>query len=90
MRGGPPKDGIPAIDRPVFETVESAGRWLSKGELVIAIELGGEPARAYPLRILMWHELVNDRVGGMSILVSYCPLCNSAIVFDRRQRMGLS
>lgn len=82
MRGGPPKDGIPSIDNPRFVPPNAAG-WLSPKELVIAVQLESE-VRAYPLQILMWHELVNDRVGGTPILVSYCPLCNSAIVFDRR------
>lgn len=80
--GGPPKDGIPAIGRPKFVAASQA-TWLARGELVIAYAAGGQ-ARAYPLQILMWHELVNDEISGQPILVSYCPLCNSAIVFDRR------
>ncbi len=79
--GGPPKDGIPSIDNPRFVSVSQAD-WLSPGELVIAYKTEGE-ARAYPLQILMWHELVNDEIADRPILVSYCPLCNSAIVFDR-------
>lgn len=82
LPGGPPKDGIPSIDRPTFVPVKRAS-WLAKKELVIAFEQNGV-ARAYPLQILMWHELVNDVVNQVPILVSYCPLCNSAIVFDRR------
>lgn len=82
LRGGPPKDGIPSIDQPKFLRAGSID-WLSPKELVIAFQLEKE-VRAYPLQILMWHELVNDRVGETPILVSYCPLCNSAIVFDRR------
>lgn len=82
LRGGPPKDGIPSIDRPRFVAASSVD-WLSPKELVIAFNAGGE-ARAYPLQILMWHELVNDIAGELPILVSYCPLCNSAIVFDRK------
>ena len=85
MSGGPPKDGIPSIDRPKFVTVEQMTR--AKGlpgtEPVIAIRINGD-ARAYPLRILMWHEIVNDTVGGVPVTVTYCPLCNSAVVFDRR------
>lgn len=81
IKGGPPKDGIPSIDRPRFIPAEKAD-WLSGTELVIAITIEQE-TRAYPLRILMWHELVNDQIGRTPILVSYCPLCNSAIVFDR-------
>jgi hypothetical protein len=81
--GGPPKDGIPAIDRPTFESVRRADRWLEDREPVIAVEHNGA-ARAYPLQILIWHEIVNDRIGDAPIAVTYCPLCNTAIVFDRR------
>ncbi len=81
--GGPPKDGIPAIDHPRFVPPRPASAWLSPKEPVMVVEHVGE-ARAYPLQILIWHELVNDQIGDLPILVSYCPLCNSAIVFDRR------
>jgi hypothetical protein len=83
ISGGPPPDGIPAIDRPRFESVEAASAWLAENEPVIAFELGGD-ARAYPIQILIWHEIVNDVVGGEPVVVTYCPLCNSAIVFGRR------
>lgn len=83
VAGGPPKDGIPAIDRPRFERVSSADRWLEDREPVIVVEHGGT-ARAYPLQILIWHEIVNDRVGDLPVAVTYCPLCNTALVFDRR------
>jgi hypothetical protein len=82
LSGGPPKDGIPSIDRPRFKPA-SAETQLSETEPVIGIELHGD-ARAYPLRILIWHEIANDVVGGIPVAVTYCPLCNSAIVFDRR------
>jgi hypothetical protein len=81
ISGGPPPDGIPAIDRPRFESVEAASAWLAENEPVIAFELGGD-ARAYPIQILIWHEIVNDVVGGEPVVVTYCPLCNSAIVFS--------
>jgi len=81
--GGPPKDGIPPIDKPRFETVRSADRWLGEREPVIVVEHGGS-ARAYPLQILTWHEIVNDRIGDLPIAVTFCPLCNTALVFDRR------
>jgi hypothetical protein len=81
--GGPPKDGIPAIDQPKFVPPQQAAAWLSPKEPVMVVEQAGE-ARAYPLQILIWHELVNDEIAGLPILVSYCPLCNSALVFDRR------
>lgn len=81
--GGPPRDGIPAIDRPKFDTVVEAGRWLRDVEPVVAVEHGGE-ARAYPVRVLIWHEIVNDVVGGEPLAVTFCPLCNAAIAFRRR------
>jgi hypothetical protein len=80
--GGPPKDGIPAIDAPRFVSVGSAS-FLRDREPVIALEVDGE-VRAYPIQILMWHEIVNDEVGGTPVTVTFCPLCNTAIVFDRR------
>lgn len=82
QRGGPPKDGIPSIDKPRFLPASNID-WLAPTELVIAVRLDGS-VRAYPLQILMWHELVNDRIAENPILVSYCPLCNSAVVYDRR------
>jgi hypothetical protein len=80
--GGPPPDGIPAIDRPAFVIPREADAWLRPKEPVIALVVNGD-ARAYPLQILMWHEIVNDTVGGVPVAVTYCPLCNSGIVFDR-------
>jgi len=80
--GGPPPDGIPAIDRPVFVTPGAAEPWLRGKEPVLALEVNGD-ARAYPLQILMWHEIVNDTVGGLAIVATYCPLCNSGLVFER-------
>ncbi|MEX2152723.1 MAG: DUF3179 domain-containing protein [Gemmatimonadaceae bacterium] len=83
VSGGPPKDGIPSLDKPRFETIAQAGRWLADREPVIVVEHGNS-ARAYPLQILVWHEIVNDRIGDMPIAVTFCPLCNTALVFDRR------
>ncbi|MCV0424251.1 MAG: DUF3179 domain-containing protein [Roseibium sp.] len=80
--GGPPKDGIPSIDDPGFETAESVS-WLEDREPVIRLELDGV-VKAYPLQILIWHEIVNDTIGQVPVSVTYCPLCNSSIVFDRR------
>jgi hypothetical protein len=78
--GGPPRDGIPALDLP---PQVSAGRspW-ADDERVLGVSRGGE-ARAYPISILVWHELVNDVLGGRPILVSFCPLCGTGMVFDR-------
>jgi len=81
--GGPPKDGIPAIDKPRFETVDAAARWLKAKEPVILFQWNDD-ARAYPLQILMWHEIINDTVGGAPVTITFCPLCNTAIAFDRR------
>ncbi|MDQ3649217.1 MAG: DUF3179 domain-containing protein [Acidobacteriota bacterium] len=83
MSGGPPKDGIPAVDRPNFISIAEAGKWLGGNEPVIALEVDGE-ARAYPLQILIWHEIVNDEIKGVPVAVTFCPLCYSAIAFDRR------
>lgn len=80
--GGPPRDGIPPIDRPKFIASAEADAWLKDAEPVIAFAQGGE-ARAYPLQILTWHEIVNDVVGGKPVTVTFCPLCNTAIAFGR-------
>ena len=82
ISGGPPRDGIPPIDSPSFVAVGDAPP-LPDEEPVISLVLDGD-ARAYPLRILIWHEIVNDDVGSVPVAVTYCPLCNAAIVFDRR------
>src|SRR5215470_2409904 len=82
LSGGPSKDGIPAIDKPSFAAMTDT-RDLGPREPVIAVEIGGE-AHAYPLRIMIWHEIVNDLVGETPIAVTWCPLCNSSVVFDRR------
>jgi hypothetical protein len=80
--GGPPPDGIPSIDAPIFQTAASVDH-LTATAPVLALEIDGD-ARAYPLDILVWHEIVNDTVGGVPVAVQYCPLCNSATVIDRR------
>ncbi|MCL7453923.1 MAG: DUF3179 domain-containing protein, partial [Anaerolineae bacterium] len=83
LSGGPPRDGIPSIDEPQFVSAEEAAGWLADNEPVIALEID-EDARAYPLQILTWHEIVNDVVGDVPVIVTFCPLCNAAITFDRR------
>ncbi|MFD0915734.1 DUF3179 domain-containing protein [Pseudahrensia aquimaris] len=80
MSGGPPKDGIPPLDDPQFVDVSEAAN-LQPNEPVIGLEINGD-ARAYPLQVLMWHEIANDVVGGKPVAVTYCPLCNAALVFD--------
>ncbi len=92
--GGPPRDSIPALVNPALMTAEQADRLLSDHERVLGVFLNGE-ARAYPVRILNWHELVNDQVAGRAILVSWCPLCGSGVVYDpvidgRRYNFGVS
>jgi hypothetical protein len=82
LSGGPPKDGIPAIDEPKFVTVAEADAWLKPVEPVIYFQLGDD-ARAYPIQILMWHEIVNDTVEGVPVALTFCPLCNTAIAFER-------
>ncbi len=83
MSGGPPKDGIPSITHPQFVSIEKAGRWLASQEPVIALAIEGV-ARAYPLQIMTWHEIAIDEVGGVPVVVTFCPLCYSAVAYDRR------
>ena len=80
--GGPGKDGIPAIMEPKFATIPDT-TYLRPDDEVIGVIIDGE-ARAYPLRVLVWHEIVNDTVGGVPVAVTYCPLCGTAMVFERR------
>ena len=81
--GGPPKDGIPAITGPeMIAAGEEDG--LDAREPVMVLELDGQPARAYPVRYLIFPEIVNDEAGGIPIAVTFCPLCNSGLIFDRR------
>lgn len=82
VSGGPPRDGIPPIDEPKFVSVERAAESLAEREPVMVVEVEGR-ARGYPLQILVWHEIVNDLFAGRPIAVTYCPLCNSSLVFDR-------
>lgn len=79
--GGPPPDGIPSIDDPVFHAAATVD-YLSPTDPVVSLEINGD-ARAYPLDIMLWHELVNDTVGGVPVSVAYCPLCNSVTVYER-------
>src|ERR687888_600077 len=82
--GGPPRDGIPPLEHPKIHSIAHArdDRY-DGGEPVIVVRVG-KAVRAYPEEILVWHEIVNDTLGGRPIAVTYCPLCNSALVFDRR------
>ncbi len=80
--GGPPPDGIPPLDQPLFVNA-GAVDFLEPDEPVLALRIG-EDSRAYPVQVLIWHEIVNDTVGGIPVSVTYCPLCNSAVAYDRR------
>ena len=82
LSGGPPKDGIPAIDDPKFVSVSEADTWLRPVEPVIFLQIGDD-TRAYPIQIFMWHEIVNDTVGDVPMVIAFCPLCNTAIAFER-------
>ncbi|MGH9229992.1 MAG: DUF3179 domain-containing protein [Acidimicrobiales bacterium] len=82
LSGGPPPDGIPAIDQPKFLEPDQVDV-LDDAEPVMALQIGDD-ARAYPMQIMTWHEIVNDTVDGIPVAATYCPLCNTAIAYDRR------
>ena len=81
LRGGPARDGIPSIDKPVFEKIKNA-RNLRKDERILGIKHGGI-TKAYPISIMNWHEVVNDSIGDLAYTITYCPLCGSGVAFDR-------
>ena len=83
ISGGPPPDGIPPIDAPVYESVEAASEWLGERDPVMLAEAEGI-VRAYPLAILTFHEIVNTWYGDTPVVVTYCPLCNSGLNFERQ------
>lgn len=82
ISGGPPPDGIPPIEVPEFERASEVG-YLQPQEAVVTLTVNGD-ARAYPVQVMIWHEIVNDTVGGEPVTVTYCPLCNTAIAYHRR------
>jgi hypothetical protein len=82
LSGGPPKDGIPSIDSPKFQPASSI-KTLGDRDPVIRLDIKGD-IRAYPLQVLTWHEIVNDVVGDIPVAVTYCPLCNASIAFERK------
>ena len=88
LSGGPPKDGIPALDEVSFINVSEESE-IEAREPVITVEIDGQTPRAYPIRYLTWHEIVNDQIGDVPIAVTFCPLCNSGITFDRRTDAGV-
>ncbi|MDE0368794.1 MAG: DUF3179 domain-containing protein [bacterium] len=78
-----PRDAIPPIDDPIFESLDQAAEWLDSRAPGMLVSIGGD-SRFYALSILHRHEIVNDRIGGIPVAVTYCPLCNTALVFDSR------
>ncbi len=81
VSGGPPPDGIPPIDDPKFLAPDEV-TFLEDQEPLIAVDVSGVQ-KAYPLRIMMWHEIVNDEFDGVPVVVTYCPLCNTGIAYLR-------
>ena len=81
LSGGPPRNGIPSLDNPAFISAAKADGILKSSDIVVGLEFGGV-AKAYPVRILNWHEIVNDQVGNQLVMVSWCPLCGSGVVYD--------
>lgn len=82
--GGPGRDGVPALSAPPIKpAAEETG--VAAREPVIVLEMAGETPRAYPLRYMTWHQIVNDEIGGVPVAVTFCPLCNASVVFDRRR-----
>lgn len=91
--GGPPKDGIPALTDPIFIPGDTAS-YLRDHDRVLGVFINGQ-AKAYPIRIMNWHEIINDKLGGEAITVTYCPLCGTGMVFEaqdkgRRAYFGVS
>ena len=82
LQGGPPRDGIPSIDKPRFVSANAA-KFMKPKDRVIGITVNGE-SRAYPINILNWHEIVNDNIKGIPLSVTYCPLCGTGIVYQGR------
>lgn len=82
LSGGPGKDGIPSIDAPRFWSAQEADGNLDDADKVIALVADGR-ARAYPQRILVWHEIVNDAPGRQALAITYCPLTGTSLAFER-------
>ena len=89
ISGGPPRDGIPALTNPRLVTTKQADLWLSDQDQILGIVVDGI-ARAYPIRILNWHEIINDRIGEQSLVMTYCPLCGSGMAFQSKDQFGVS
>ena len=89
LSGGPSKDGIPALTFPKVEPGNLGNTWLNDDDFILGVVVSGH-ARAYPVRILNWHEIVNDRIGKKRFVISYCPLCGSGMAFDTEDQFGVS
>ena len=89
LSGGPPKDGIPALSNPKVVTANTADQWLKPNDTVLGIVLDGQ-ARAYPIRILNWHEIINDSINNHRVVINYCPLCGSGMAYDSSDLFGVS
>ncbi len=89
IAGGPPKDGIPTLTHPIVESADIADTWLAADDAILGIIIHGH-ARAYPIRILNWHEIVNDTIDGQALVITYCPLCGSGMAFDSHDIFGVS
>lgn len=92
-RGGPPRDGIPSIDNPKFDSPHLSG-YMSNNRRVLGLTHNGE-SKAYPISIMNWHEIVNDTIGGMPVVVTFCPLCGTGVAFSahaggKRLNFGVS
>ena len=83
MWGGVRVDGIPPLEFPTQIFPEEAAEWINDSDIVVGVEIDGD-ARAYPIRIIAWHEMVNDTIGGVPVSLAYCTLCGSPILFDGR------
>jgi len=81
ISGGPPPDGIPPIEDPVYKSFDDAAEWLSDDSPVMVVR-GETETKVYPLAILTWHEIVNDAIDGEPAVITYCPLCNSGLAFE--------
>lgn len=93
LSGGPPRDGIPAIDQPKFLNAQKAD-FLQASDRILGINYKGVQ-RAYPINILNWHEIVNDTIKGESVVITYCPLCGTGVVYSgmingQPQQFGVS
>lgn len=82
LAGGPPRDGIPAIDQPHFVAPDKAA-FLRPNDRILGIAINGV-SKAYPIKILNWHEIVNDSIGDVNYAITYCPLCGTGVAFSAR------